>query len=124
MSLAPEVQKARARWVKALRSGRYRQTKGELSGDVLVDGTTDKYERGYCCLGVAVDVFTRGWDVDEWGPRGTLLDVAYDDDTQKRLRGVAEKLDLHGDRETWLTQWNDGGKRFDFIADQIESWKT
>lgn len=35
------------KWTKALRSGKYKQTKG-----VLQD------EKGYCCLGVACDVFT------------------------------------------------------------------
>ena len=38
-------------WVKALRSGKYKQTRGQLRG-----------KRGYCCLGVLCDVY----DADAW----------------------------------------------------------
>lgn len=43
---------ARAEWVKALRSGKYRQTSNQLW-----DG-----ERKYCCLGVACEVYNKFHD--------------------------------------------------------------
>lgn len=43
MSMRPEV---KAKWLEALRSGKYKQTTGNLKDDV-----------GYCCLGVLCDVY-------------------------------------------------------------------
>ena len=40
------TEEARALWVKALRSGEYKQTTGQLRKD-----------DGYCCLGVACDLY-------------------------------------------------------------------
>lgn len=57
-NLTPE--QARAEWVKALRSGEYRQTTGDLCNtDRDHDGPTVQAEIGYCCLGVACDVFMK-----------------------------------------------------------------
>src|ERR1022692_3350099 len=43
------------RWIKALESGRYKQTTGCLKDD-----------SGYCCLGVLCNVLNRGrWDKDD-----------------------------------------------------------
>ena len=42
------------RWVKALRSGRYRQVNAHLRG---IDPDTGKL--GYCCLGVACNITNR-----------------------------------------------------------------
>jgi hypothetical protein len=43
------------KWVKALRSGKYKQTSGTLQDDV-----------GYCCLGVACDVFAKETGKGKW----------------------------------------------------------
>lgn len=39
------------KWVTALRSGQYEQTRGRLTGETHVDGRI-----GYCCLGVLCDL--------------------------------------------------------------------
>lgn len=44
--------KTKAKWVKALRSGKYQQGRGALKRTLLENNTT--YE--YCCLGVACDI--------------------------------------------------------------------
>lgn len=49
MSMNPKV---KARWVKALRSGRYKQGKRSLRRKVQGTRTTDKF----CCLGVLCDL--------------------------------------------------------------------
>lgn len=51
----PEKQEHFRRWLAALRSGDYRQTKGCLFDD-----------QGYCCLGVACDVFHQDTGQGEW----------------------------------------------------------
>lgn len=43
--------KLRSEWLKALESGRFKQTKGRLMGGASGGGV------GYCCLGVACKVF-------------------------------------------------------------------
>ena len=42
------TEEARALWVKALRSGEYKQTRGQL-----------RNEDRYCCLGVACDLYSK-----------------------------------------------------------------
>ena len=79
MALPNELtpQQARELWVKALRSGQYQQTK-----DVLRD------DSGYCCLGVACDVYhkTTGkgeWKKNEWDEHGFVVpDVWRMEETQ------------------------------------------
>lgn len=45
------------KWVEALKSGEFKQTTGALHiVDVLEDGSQDS---GYCCLGVACELFDR-----------------------------------------------------------------
>jgi hypothetical protein len=55
MILSPE--QARELWVKALRSGDYEQTTGDLR-----NGT------GFCCLGVACDLYANTEGEGAWGP--------------------------------------------------------
>ena len=53
----PEVQRNIKRWLRALRSGKYKQARGNLHK------TTNKGEQdGFCCLGVMIDITDRkGW---------------------------------------------------------------
>lgn len=56
----------RALWAKALESGKYTQATGMLRNDI-----------GYCCLGVACDVFRKATGRGKWvnkGFGGFLLD--------------------------------------------------
>jgi hypothetical protein len=48
MSLTPEQRERIQRWVAALRSGEYKQTTQVLHND-----------QGYCCLGVACDLYSK-----------------------------------------------------------------
>lgn len=48
----PEI---KAEWLAALRSGEYRQERGQLRSASIL--TEDKY--GYCCLGVLCDLFVK-----------------------------------------------------------------
>lgn len=98
----------KAKWLKALRSGKYSQTNGHLR-----DGN------GHCCLGVAHDLLVNGkaatWDDPTWSGkeahRGDLLGkqqlaiLGFTDDTQKTL----------------ATLNDDDGATFNEIADWIEA---
>lgn len=109
----------KAKWVEALRSGAYTQTKGRLRSP----------ENGFCCLGVACDLIDR----DRWS---TEVKYNYGDrgyDWGKRLTGfVDEPLDdaIGVPRGTarMLSKLNDGDKdsgirrrSFAEIADWIEA---
>ena len=63
MALKTKKDRLRA-WVRALRSGKYRQGKGQL-----------KRGNNYCCLGVASEVYARETE-KEWNTGGFLLDCA------------------------------------------------
>ena len=52
--LNPNAQK----WVDALRSGEYKQTRGALRGD------DEGNEPKFCCLGVACDLYAKETNVD------------------------------------------------------------
>lgn len=64
---------ARAEWVKALRSGKYKQAEGQLRYRSITGG------HKYCCLGVACDVYSKKvrhrdlWDVNSFLNRETEL---------------------------------------------------
>lgn len=111
------------KWVKALRSGEYQQTIGELQGC-----------DGFCCLGVGVMVYAKetGTDlseaVDGTGKLvgGNLCSFSIYDDTRQWL-GLADSegefyYQDQGDRLGSLVRLNDDN-RLDFnqIADVIES---
>ena len=92
------------RWVRALRSGTYRQ------GTRYLRNVDDHY----CCLGVAADLIDpkawRKWLVwYQWGSSYGLLSV----ETETRIG-----LTAIGQRE--LACMNDNGRTFAEIADQIE----
>lgn len=122
------------RWVAALRSGEYAQTR-----EALHNAETG----GYCCLGVACDLFVRAHDGYEWrddpnAPVTQLPAVAgHDFLTADHLlpRPVAEWLGIPGaaapevvveGSDYWddlapLHELNDRGLPFDEIADLIEA---
>jgi hypothetical protein len=102
----------KAKWVEALRSGKYRQTTGNLREE----RTTRRY--GYCCLGVLCHVAGSKWRHGVPVLGETIMEaqgeayLSYDalkltglDDTQQRV--LADK--------------NDEGSSFAEIADYIES---
>jgi hypothetical protein len=101
----------KTKWVKALRSGRYRQARTALRRE---DSKTGKI--GYCCLGVACNVLNhRAWresyqgeGVYDWGAARTTttnlpfvsediakLLVGFNDDDQLSFREIADWIDLN-----------------------------
>jgi hypothetical protein len=97
----------KARWVKALRSGKFKQVKGTLKNE-LDDGTV-----GYCCLGVlcAISKPVRA-KVDDW-ENNTLLDDRETFDVV-----------LPAEVQNYLAEKNDTGKSFKQIASYIERAKN
>ena len=86
-------------WVKALRSGKYKQAKHQLYV---------RFDHGYCCLGVLCAM--QGARVDRWSSEN------------RRTTLVPERY-AHGltDGQTYrLASMNDEGMSFAEIADYIE----
>ena len=98
-------------WIKALRSGEYKQTKKKLC---------DK--DGYCCLGVAYDVLSDG----DWIRRGDGGVWAIRDEDSWEFRegfpplNVLDKWGLEPDQASDLASRNDNGWTFGQIVDWIE----
>lgn len=112
--MEPEL---KAKWVAALRSGKYQQTTGQL-----------RNEKGFCCLGVLLDVWGRG----EW--LGELYsyetgDIEGEIQCSGDLDGLAKiVLSENRDEEGRLIALNDGDEKngkasqpFPVIADYIEA---
>lgn len=93
------------KWIKALRSGEYSQTKRKLQ---------DK--DGYCCLGVACRIIH---PYMHFGTSGLI--TKQNIKVPKLLKGVAEKSDkMFNPVVAKLTFMNDDGKSFKQIANYIE----
>lgn len=112
-------------WLKALRSGKYKQTRR-----VLHD------EEGYCCLGVLCDVLKKdlGISWDDFGEGAFYFngeDVALPDsvieitDLAKGLEDIEPHVGeyrLKNGTMKDLASQNDGGKSFKQIANIIERY--
>lgn len=114
--LKPE--EARAKWVESLRSGEYRQGTHSLRDNV----------GGFCCLGVACDLFRKEEGVGEWDEdrnfytgservHGVLPCLVRD------WLGLREEMGHYGQAGSGTALYidNDRGKSFAEIADIIES---
>jgi len=108
------------RWVKALRSGKYKQSKRKLK-------RTSKGKDLYCCLGVLCDISKQGeWENNKYKTSDSLerdvLPPAIMD-----WAGITEpngnfSADIVIDK--FLTDYNDDGCTFEQIANIIEkNWK-
>lgn len=107
--------KVKRKWVKALRSGKYKQGTGMLKV------TRDNDEPLYCCLGVLCEVAVGEGIVKSYpGSNGLPPDAVevwagLDGDPLLGTR----KID---GREPYATYLNDDGKSFRYIADRIEKY--
>jgi len=93
----------KAKWLAALRSGKYKQGKGELIEE-LIDGPA------HCCLGVLCDIVdpTNAYD---WAGQQLLPDeVINEADTGSDNPKVGVKS---------LSEMNDAGMPFNELADLI-----
>ncbi len=108
--MIPAIKK---RWVKALRSGEYKQARGKL-----FDG------KKFCCLGVLYDTeFDGDWkntdddDKPEWSMPGAWMI----DQEETSLGNVFRvKCDISASAEGSLIDMNDEGSDFEDIAHWID----
>jgi hypothetical protein len=99
----PEI---KAKWLEALRSGRYKQGRKKLRP------TPDTY----CCLGVLCDILGDDWNHPH-------LDYEYDGETFELGEGVLTRAEI-ADADfvnTTLANNNDAGWSFEHLARLIES---
>ncbi len=86
-------------WVKALRSGKYKQTTGVLK----------KPRGGFCCLGVLCDI---PFEVSEWAGMGSVEGLVAG---EVRYNGISQSLAAMNDLDK---------KNFAELADFIEAnWR-
>jgi hypothetical protein len=102
------------KWVSALRSGDYQQTKGRL-----------RKEDKFCCLGVLCDLYAKENNV-EWNLANNGHNYEFQHMVKFLPRSVVEWADLEycnppvNDEESTLANLNDSGSTFEQIADVIE----
>lgn len=105
-------------WVKALRSGEYKQTTGELRGGLNTDS--------FCCLGVLCNLHAQthpkfAAKQDDPGFYGGQSDVPPE--IVMNWSGLKTELGEFGS-EMSLAEMNDEGADFNKIADTIEkNWR-
>lgn len=100
------------KWIDALRSGNYSQSKHYLRRKDI-SGRSE----GYCCLGVLCDIVDpEGWDV------GTEFGFRHQGETDGPSESVKESVGLTDEQENALIGMNDReGLSFNEIADWIEA---
>lgn len=105
------------RWLKALRSGDYAQTKNYLC----------RRGESFCCLGVALDVFGEGWDEERkyilqgQGTQTKEIPVySYQNNHEMPPLKVMKEWGLSKAAAQHLAEMNDDGLKFPVIADWIE----
>lgn len=105
------------RWVEALRSGEYKQGRGQL-------------RRGnkFCCFGVACDLFDHdAWYDDSFDGQDQVLPLEVRDALGLRSKAGIFSIPIvvveDGEERHWecLAELNDHGWTFEEIADFIES---
>jgi hypothetical protein len=109
-------QELKAKWIAALRSGNYTQARETLRSD----------DRGYCCLGVLLEVSCLGeWEGSCYRLRNA--DDEYSPTIESDLGSRREQFGLSREQHNTLVHMNDGDKAwtgnpqsFDAIADYIE----
>lgn len=115
------------KWVEALRSGKYQQVKGYL-----------RRGSGFCCLGVACDVYNRGaWkestyedeftgeihvNAGDWVTSSGSEELPSAKDLPPEVFEALESTHPLTDESymQWLAGRNDAGVSFEHIADLIE----
>lgn len=111
-------------WLTALRSGEYQQARGYLHTD-----------EGYCCLGVACDIYRKETGKGEWAPSNsndytpryafvlgcTDQELGLPDEVAAWLGLESNMGDYVNDEERTLADENDAGTTFEQIAEIIES---
>ncbi|MBR1122147.1 hypothetical protein JQ628_11530 [Bradyrhizobium lablabi] len=103
----------KAKWVEALRSGRYEQDSGSLISRV-------GRRSSFCCLGVLCD--TQGTQWGEIGDAGLLDGIEVRDAGRSYLSPFAlARFGLDESQQQKLAGMNDAGRSFDEIADYIEA---
>ena len=112
--MIPAIKK---RWLKALRSGKYKQAQGKL-----YDG------KDYCCLGVLYDIQYHGdWEqIGDFEYDGAPADAFAGDWIIDKSGGnlstkFREKCQIPDASETTLIEMNDEGSDFEEIATWIEA---
>ncbi len=101
-------------WLKALRSGDYKQGEGQLrNGDT------------YCCLGVLTDLYCKQNNGDSWNDVASYSDgrLPHRVRTWADLQSGDPRVG-HDDNGTMtnLSALNDSGRSFNDIADLIERY--
>jgi hypothetical protein len=122
------------KWVKALRSGKYKQGKGYLKQ------LNSKNEPRHCCLGVLCELYDQQMKKNHKktlyvehminSESGTVVEFIsfnkHDGGLPKEVREWANMISPCGefvndkDRVEYLSDLNDNGKKFSTIADIIE----
>lgn len=107
--------KIKAKWVKALRSGKYKKGIGALKTD----------EGKFCCLGVLCDLHAkekgRKWEKDSVGNPEYLGELGLLPPMVANWAGLRETEDPET-KGTKLSEWNDDlGAGFKKIANMIEA---
>ena len=112
------------KWIEALRSGKYGQTKGKLR---------NYEENEFCCLGVACDVFAKETGQGYWSAGGVfhINGDYYESNDNVLPKTVMEWLGLRNPSGTFneytprgnkrnLAMMNDHGGTFENIAKLLE----
>jgi hypothetical protein len=105
----------KADWLKALSSGEYKKTSGQLH-----NGETD----GYCCLGVLCDIFHKQTGEGAWGRHRTIFSHGLEMSTVSAPESVLEWAGVSHQESNDLANINDTSPTFHRVIAYIETMMT
>lgn len=101
-------------WIKALRSGKFKQAQGWLHN-----------EEGYCCLGVLCEIYAQQTREGQWDDRVFRTKKGSSSGALPEAVQEWAEVEVHDPllgRTLTASDLNDKGKSFPFIADRIEKY--
>lgn len=114
--------RVKKKWLRALRSGKYKQGRGQLH-------KVDRDEHRFCCLGVLCDLYVKEhkqkWEMlaDNGGSSLFKGRAYYLPECVRKWAGMDSNYGKVSDcfgKYSSLTKLNDAGKRFSTIANVIQ----
>ena len=119
------------KWLEALRSGEYSQTRGHLR-NTLPEDEDQPYPIGYCCLGVLCDLYAKEHGADDLWEQNNDGNWSFDGAFGTPPSAVIDWANLgtatgayyqeKSPRLAHLTEKNDEGRTFKEIAGIIEEY--
>lgn len=108
------------KWLTALRSGDYEQTKEMLYSTGESSGTVTRPKQGYCCLGVAGAIC--GYSLEQMEDQSDLFSLIREWGEPSEMNGIEVPNELANSDESFTEQCIKLNDSMDYTFAEIADW--